>query len=111
LERITPAQVIRRAIPGQYAADDLHHHLISEIREEFNHNASQQVYVSEDTWDAVRIAVEEVISRINVSRQQLNDSATGIDLAKVILSQSFDRQNDPIALAIRKVKAEVSLYF
>jgi hypothetical protein len=111
LERITPAQVIRRAIPGQYAADDLHHHLISEIREEFNHNASQQLYVSEDTWDAVRIAVEEVISRINVSRQQLNDSATGIDLAKVILSQSFDRQNDPIALAIRKVKAEVSLYF
>jgi hypothetical protein len=27
------------------------------------------------------------------------------------LTQSFDRQNDPIALAIRKVKAEVSLYF
>jgi hypothetical protein len=29
----------------------------------------------------------------------------------VVLTQSFDRQNDPIALAIRKVKAEVSLYF
>jgi len=111
LERITPAQVIRRAIPGQFSAEELHHHLISEIREEFNHNASQQVYFSEDTWDAVRIAVEEVISRINVSRQQLNESASGVDLAKVVLTQSFDRQNDPIALAIHKVKAEVSLYF
>ena len=111
LERITPSQVIRRASPGQFSAEELHHHLISEIREEFNHNASQQVYFSEDTWDAVRIAVEEVISRINVSRQQVNDSATGIDLAKVILSQAFDRKNDPIALAIHKVKAEVSLYF
>ncbi|MDP4957377.1 MAG: hypothetical protein NWQ52_06515, partial [Algoriphagus sp.] len=49
LERITPAQVIRRATPGQFSADELHHHLISEIREEFNHNASQQVYFSEDT--------------------------------------------------------------
>ena len=103
--------MIRRSIPGQFSAEELHHHLISEIREEFNHNASQQVYFSEDTWDAVRIAVEEVISRINVSRQQVNDSATGIDLAKVILSQAFDRKNDPIALAIHKVKAEVSLYF
>lgn len=111
LDRITPTQVIRRATPGQYSADELHHHLVSEIREEFNHNASQQVYFSEDTWDAVRIAVEEVISRVNLSRQQLNESASGIDLAKVILSQAFDRKNDPIAIAIRKVKAEVSLYF
>lgn len=111
LERITPTQVIRRAIPGQFSADELHHHLISEIREEFNHNASQQVYFSEDTWDAVRIAVEEVISRINVSRQQVDASATGVDLAKVVLTQSFDRKNDPIALALKKVKAEVSLYF
>jgi len=111
LDRISPAQVIRRAIPGKFSAEELHHHLISEIREEFNHNASQQVYFSEDTWDAVRIAVEEVISRINVSRQQLNESASGVDLAKVVLTQSFDRQNDPVALAVRKIKAEVSLYF
>ena len=59
----------------------------------------------------MRIAVEEVISRINVSRQQLNSSASGVDLAKVVLTQSFDRKNDPIALAIRKVKAEISVYF
>ncbi len=111
LDRISPAQVIRRAIPGKFSAEELHHHLISEIREEFNHNASQQVYFSEDTWDAVRLAVEEVISRINVSRQQLNESASGVDLAKVVLTQSFDRQNDPVALAVRKIKAEVSLYF
>ena len=32
LERITPAQVIRRSIPGQFSAEELHHHLISEIR-------------------------------------------------------------------------------
>jgi hypothetical protein len=46
-----------------------------------------------------------------VSRQQLNSSASGVDLAKVVLTQSFDRKNDPIALAIRKVKAEISVYF
>jgi hypothetical protein len=41
----------------------------------------------------------------------LNESASGVDLAKAILTQSFDRQNDPIALALKKVKSEVSLYF
>jgi hypothetical protein len=55
--------------------------------------------------------VEEVISRINVSRQQLNSSASGVDIGKVVLTQSFYRKYDHIALAIRKVKAEVSLYF
>jgi len=29
----------------------------------------------------------------------------------VVLNQTFDRKNDPIALAIRKVKAEISVYF
>jgi hypothetical protein len=59
----------------------------------------------------VRIAVEEVTSRINFSRQQVEADASGVELAKSIFAQSFDRANDPIALALRKVKSEVSLYF
>lgn len=111
LERITPTQLVRRANPAQYSAEELHRVLVSEVREEFNHNASQQVYFTEDTWDAVRIAVEEVTSRINFSRQQVEADASGVELAKTIFAQSFDRANDPIALALKKVKSEVSLYF
>ncbi|MEY2705065.1 MAG: hypothetical protein RL407_1127 [Bacteroidota bacterium] len=111
LERISPTQLVRRANPSQLSAEELHLQLLSDIREEFNHNASQQVYFSQDTWNAIKVAVEEVSSLIHLSRQSVEADASGLDLAKVIFSHSFDRTTDPIQIAIGKVKAEVSLYF
>lgn len=111
LERITPNNLVRRANPGIYTAGELHSHLLEEIREEFNHNFSQQVYFSEETWEAVKRAVEEVTTMINFSRQTLETEASGIDLAKAIFAQSLEKKNDAIAYALKQVKSEVSLYF
>lgn len=111
LERISPNNLVRRANPGIFTAGELHSFLVEEIREEFNHNFSQQVYFSEETWEAVKRAVEEVNTIINASRQILESDASGIDLAKVIFAQSLEKKNDAIAYALKQVKSEVSLYF
>ena len=111
LERITPNNLVRRANPGIYTAGELHSHLLEEIREEFNHNFSQQVYFSEETWEAVKRAIEEVTTMINSSRQMLEAEASGIDLAKAIFAQSLEKKNDAIAYALKQIKSEVSLYF
>jgi hypothetical protein len=111
LERITPNNLVRRANPGIYTAGELHSFLLEEIREEFNHNFSQQVYFSEETWEAVKRAIEEVTTMINFSRQMLEAEASGIDLAKAIFAQSLEKKNDAIAYALKQVKSEVSLYF
>ena len=49
LERITPNNLVRRSSPGGMTAAELQGQLLHEVREEFNHNFSQQVYFSEET--------------------------------------------------------------
>ena len=111
LERITPNNLVRRSNPSQFTAAELHPMLLSEVREEFNHNLSQQVYFSEETWEAIRRAVEEVTTILNLSRQSLEAEASGMDLARAIFAQSLDRKNDAITYALRQVKSEIQLYF
>lgn len=111
LERITPNNLVRRSNPSQFAAAELHQILLGEVREEFNHNLSQQVYFSEETWEAVRRAVEDVITLLNQSRQSVEAEASGMDLARAIFAQSLDRKNDAVTYALRQVKSEIQLYF
>ncbi|MBN7812500.1 hypothetical protein J0A68_16215 [Algoriphagus sp. H41] len=111
LERISPNNLVRRSNPSQYTAAELHPMLLAEVREEFNHNMSQQVYFSEETWEAVRRAVEDVVTLLNLSRQSLTAEASGMELAKAIFSQSLEQKNDAVTYALRKVKSEIQLYF
>lgn len=111
LERITPNNLVRRSNAGGMSANELHGILLHEVREEFNHNFSQQVYFSDETWEAVKRAVEEVTTIINLSRQTLGEEASGLDLAKAIFTQSLERKNDAIAFALKKVKSEMQIYF
>lgn len=111
LERITPNNLVRRANPGGLTAGELHTLLLVEIREEFNHNFSQQLYFSEETWEAVKRAVEEVITILNQSRQRLEAEASGVDMAKAIFAQALEQKNDAISYALRQVKEEIQLYF
>lgn len=111
LERITPNNLVRRSNPTSYTSNELYSILINEVREEFNHNFSQQVYFSEETWEAIKRSVEEVTTIINLSRQSIDAEAKGIELAKAIFATSLDRQNDTIGYALKQVKAEINLYF
>ncbi|OOG78100.1 hypothetical protein [Algoriphagus sp. A40] len=111
LERITPNNLVRRSNPSQFTAAELHPLLLAEVREEFNHNFSQQVYFSEETWEAVKRAVEDVVTLLNLSRQTLGPEASGMELAKAIFSNSLDQKNDAITYALRKVKSEIQLHF
>jgi len=111
LERITPNNLVRRSNPSAYTSNELYTILLNEVREEFNHNFSQQVYFTDETWEAIKRAVEEVTTIINLSRQNVESEAKGIDLAKAIFAQSLDRKNDTIGYALKQVKSEVNLYF
>lgn len=111
LERIRPNNLVRRLNTGDFSAKELHAVLLSEVREEFNHNLSQQVYFSEDTWESIKRAREDVITMINQAFQDLNQEARGIDLSKRIFQLSLERSSDSISEALRAVKSEINIYF
>ena|SRR5690554_712244 len=111
LERVRPNNLIRRVNTANYTARELHRLLIEEVREEFNHNLSQQVYFSDETWDSVQNAIEQVITLINRALQDLGEEAVGMDLNKRIFQLFLEGQSDGISSALKKVKAEIRIYF
>lgn len=111
LERITPNNLIRRVNNPEYSARELYSQLLLEIREEFNHNLSQQVYFSDETWEGVRRAMESVVTIVNTAMQDMNENARGLDLAKRIFQITLEQKNDAIQMALKEVKSEIRLYY
>lgn len=111
LERITPNNMIRRVNNPEYSARDLYTQLLNEVREEFNHNLSQQVYFSDETWEKVRRAVESVITLVNTAMQDMHEDSRGIDLAKRVFQHSLDQKSDAIQVALKSVKSEIRIFF
>lgn len=111
LERITPSNLLLRVSGSGHTASDYHRMLLSEIRNEFSHNMSQQVYMSEQAWQQVKHAREEVVKLINKTYQEMEDKSKGTDLAKRILESILASENDPTARAITFVKQEIAQVF
>lgn len=109
LERIAPNNLIIRLNDGSYSVIEFQQILLREIREEFNHNLSQQIYMSDEAWNLVRQSVEEVIAVINNAAHELDKDAPAIKLAKKIFEQVLERDEDINMKALRHVKQEVRL--
>ncbi len=107
LERITPNNLIIRTNNGDYSAPELHQMLLVEIREEFGHNLSQQVYMSDEAWQQVKGALEEVVVLINNAAAQVGPESRGMDLARRIFETIIAEDLDPTGRALRYLKAEV----
>ncbi len=111
LERISPHNLILRTSNPSLNAMQFQQVLLSEIREEFNHNLSQQVYMSDEAWTVTKSAMEEIITIINTSAESIQRDAPGMDLAKMIFENLLQRSEDPTARALRFIKDEIRQVF
>jgi hypothetical protein len=111
LERISPGNLILRLNDPSYSAKKLQSVMINEIREELNHNLSQQVYMSDDAWKLIKNTVEELISLINEAAQELVEDAKGIDLAKNLFAKISEKNFDRIDATLTFLKQEIQLLF
>ena len=111
LERIAPNKLILRLSDGDYSYKELQQILISSVREEYNHNLSQQIYVSDQVWELTTSAVEDMVMTINQGADSLPKEARGIDLAKKIFDIQSEKQADPIHHALDALKQEVRTIF
>jgi hypothetical protein len=111
LERISPNNLLLRlAVPG-LPAKEFQQILLNEIRDEYNHNVSQQIFMSEVVWDLVRNAKEDLIMTINDAITDVSAEGTTIDLSKRIMERVMNKSVDPIALAMSELKKEIQQAF
>lgn len=111
LERISLNNLIIRVNDPSYSVGQLHQRLLAEIRNEYNHNLSQQVYMSNEAWNLVKKAMEDTTSIINTSSEQVISEARGIELAKKIFENHLKQGTDSISIALLFIKNEVRMVF
>ena len=111
LERITPNNLLVRLNDPAYNAKEFHQILLTEIREELNHNLSQQVYVSDAAWEQTKMAIEEITVLINNSSKGMTAENSSLDLAKAIFENMMKQDADPVNEALRIIKNEIREFF
>ncbi len=111
LERISPNNLIPRVNEKDMTAGQLQAVMVSEIRNELNHNLSQQVYMSDDAWTYVKSAVEQLVSLINETANELGPESNSLDLAKQVFEKNMANQTDTLTGALTFVKAEIRELF
>jgi len=109
LERIQPAGIVMRLQKPEMSVQELQLALARSIREEFDYNLSQQVYISSTAWEMIKNAREESISVINRASAQLGPGEPASELVKAIFNQSLGDETPVIAAAIHFVKDEARL--
>jgi hypothetical protein len=111
MERMSPNNLIPRVSQPGISATQLKIALIADINNEFNHNVSQQVYISPQAWQMVRIAKEEMINIINTAYSSLGNNAVGLDLSKAIFEIMMKMDNIPTNKALDFMRKEFHLLF
>jgi len=105
LERISPANLVMRVHQQGMTSAAFQKVLVQNIRDEYTHNLSQQLYVSSKAWDLVKTAREEMIRQINTSAAQLGEEATSIDLSNKLLEMSMEKMATRKAIDFLKEEA------
>jgi hypothetical protein len=107
LERINPPNLLTREMEASFNVEMLQVSLLKSIREEYEHNMSQQLYISEQTWEHIKAAKEKVVQLVNNSASKLKTDDAAIKLANEILTSGFELNNDPLERAMKAIKGEI----
>ena len=84
-DRIALPNLISRCNHPGLNLREMQNLLVQTIRQEFDHNITQQIYVSPEAWDAIRNLKEQNLLIINQVSSYLPETATGQDLNKSLL--------------------------
>ncbi|MCA0131809.1 DUF7935 family protein [Winogradskyella alexanderae] len=105
LERISPSKLLTRVHPNSSNKGDYEALLIATIEQEFEHNLSQQIYVSDECWNVIRGAKNATIQLIR--KATMNEKTdTANKLREIALTDLMDKQA-PSSTALAFIKEEV----
>ncbi|KQS33684.1 hypothetical protein [Dyadobacter sp. Leaf189] len=107
LERITPSNLLLRLVPSAMSALELQQVLLQEIRDEYNHNVAQQLYMSTHAWEQITNAMNETVAVINQAATEVPAEAPPSDLAKKIFSHVIEKEVQPASHALKVLKEEI----
>jgi len=107
LERTSPDEILNREMQPEMSAFELQMRLLKVIREEFEHNVSQQIYVSPNCWQAVTDAKASINQLINIAATQVSPNDHSLNLAQIIIQTYNTETETATKTAINMLKNEI----
>ncbi len=111
VERINPANLILRLYQKDIELSTLQAMSVNEIKTEFQHNITQQLYLEAATWNVVRKLKDDTIAMINNAVKNLPESASAMELSKTVLHHMSEISENPYELTIGLIKQDVRKMF
>jgi len=111
LERISPESIIMRIMEPKMSSAQLQSALLKVIRAEYEHNLSQQIYISAQAWAVIKTSKEQTVKLINSCMDKVDRDSPAINLSKTILESTVTLSSSPTQPAIDFLKGEIQQVF
>lgn len=109
LERMDPNKLLVRVRPYSESVEDYENLLIKNIEQEYEHNLTQQIYVSQECWNLVNAAKNATIHVIRQAAMHEKQGAS--DKMREWLLRNFMEEITPSQKALTYVRKEVAELF
>lgn len=111
MERIHPNSLVMRLHNPGLPARALQAEFLQAIRDEYDHNVAQQLFVSIQGWQMVKNSKEETVKIINLAGNQMSAAATGMDLSAKIFEIVAEIGELPTEITVDYLKRELQELF
>jgi len=106
-ERIQPDKLAIRLQSPQLTNHALSQAMIVAIHQEFEHNITQQIYISENLWNIICLSKDEVIFEIIQTSGELQPDSESRILTQKLLEK---KQDSPLNHALKAIRKEAHVY-
>lgn len=108
-ERIAIPSLLLRLRTENQSAAALRVSMLLAIQQEFEHNITQQLYVSKNLWEIIKFARDETVVTINGIAEKVAPDAEGKELAGTLLNYLSTQEGSVLDKALIAIKKEAGL--
>jgi hypothetical protein len=106
MERINPSQLLVRITPHSEDKNEYQNFVIAQIEQEFEHNLTQQIYISDECWSIIVTAKNATIQMVRLASK--NEKITDANSLREIIISDLLEKPSPSSAALAFIKNEVS---
>ncbi len=111
LERIHPNSLVMRLQNPGLPAMAFQVKLLEAIREEYEHNIAQQLFISPAAWEMVKKSKEETLKIIHMAGTQMEATSMSVDLSAKIFEIVGEVGELPSEITVEILKKELQELF
>ena len=108
-ERMSIPNLLLRVRREDMTSSELRLALLLAIQQEYEHNITQQVYVSQQLWEIIKIARDDAVNTVSLVAEKVGQKATAREFSEVLINFLSKRESTGPDKALEAIKKEAGL--